>query len=116
MTPSGSVFQPSPALVRLLQAFVVAGAVALGAGNFFAPERIWAGALLAIYLLIGLALAGAVFVATHYTCGAAWSVAFRRVPEAMAAVLPAAAVLLVLLLATQGWLYPWARQTHRCTR
>jgi hypothetical protein len=110
MTPSASFFQPSPALVRLLQAFVAAGAVALGAGNFFAPERIWVGALLAAYLLVGLALAGAVFVATHYASGAAWSVAFRRVPEAMAAVLPAAAVLLILLLATQGRLYPWARQ------
>jgi hypothetical protein len=45
------------------------------------------------------------FVALQYVSGAAWSVAFRRVPEAMAAVIPVPAVGLVLILFATSGLY-----------
>jgi hypothetical protein len=85
----------------------VAGAVTLAAGTLLAPQRTWANLLLAGNYVLGLALAGLVFVALHYVCGATWSTAFRRVPEAMAALLPWAAAPFALILAASPWLYPW---------
>ncbi len=83
------------------------GAATLAAGAVLAPERAWANLLVASYYLIGLSLAGAVFVAIHYATGASWTTAFRRVPESMAAVLPWAALTLLPVLIAGPRLYPW---------
>jgi hypothetical protein len=52
-------------------------------------------------------LAGACFVAIHYTTGASWSVAIRRVPEAMAATLPLGLAMLAVLFVVRPQVYPW---------
>lgn len=109
MTPAMPAHTPSGRLTRALHVFLFAGLAAVAVGAAVTPVRVWANVLVALYLMVGFASAGAVFVATQYVVGASWSVAFRRVPEAMAAVLPAAAVLLAVVLATQSWLYPWTR-------
>jgi hypothetical protein len=100
------------ALRRLLQAMAAAGVVTLLAGALLEPQRTWANLLLAGSYVLGLSLAGLVFVALHYVCGASWSTAFRRVPEAMAALLPWAAAPFGLILAVSPWLYPWFESTH----
>jgi hypothetical protein len=64
--------------------------------------------LLASYYLLGLGLGGAVLVALFYVTGAGWSVALRRVPEAMIGLLPAAALGLSLVLLAYPSLYPWS--------
>lgn len=89
-----------------------AGAITLALGALLAPERTWANLLLASYYLLGLGLAGVLFVALQYVTGAGWSVAFRRVPEAMASTLPVAALTFVLVLIVSPWLYPWFRDLH----
>jgi hypothetical protein len=94
-------------LIRLLQALCALGAAVALAGLFLAPQRTWANLLLASYYLLGLGLAGAFFVALQYITGAGWSVAFRRVPEAMTAVLPYAAGLLAAVLLFRPSLYSW---------
>ena len=88
-----------------------AGILTLVAGAVLAPQRTWAHLLLAGNYILGISLAGLVFVALHYVCGASWSVAFRRVPEAMAGVLPWAAAPFVLILAVSPWLYPWFHES-----
>jgi hypothetical protein len=90
----------------------VAGVLTLVAGAVLAPQRASANLLLAALYVLGLALAGLVFVALQYVCGASWSVAFRRVPEAMAATLPWAAAPFALVLAVSPWLYPWFSELH----
>jgi len=62
--------------------------------------------LLVSYYLLSLGLGALVFVALQYVTGARWSVALRRVPEAMAAVLPVAALGLGGVFLARPSLYP----------
>ncbi|MBI3469968.1 MAG: hypothetical protein HY013_01260, partial [Candidatus Solibacter usitatus] len=89
--------------------FCIAGGVTAAAGMLLAPQREWANLLLAAYYLLGLGLAGAFFVALQYMTGAGWSAAFRRVPEAMTAVLPYGAAAIAIVLLFQPSLYSWTR-------
>ena len=70
-----------------LIALAVVGAITAGVGIGFAPDRLWASVLLVSYYIVGVGLAGLCFVAIHYTTGASWSVAIRRVAEALAGTL-----------------------------
>jgi hypothetical protein len=76
----------------LALALTLLGLAALGAGFYLMPERTWIDLLLTSQFLIGVAVGGLVLVALHYVTGARWSSALRRVPEAMTAALPVAAV------------------------
>ncbi|HWQ55736.1 MAG TPA: hypothetical protein VN442_18765 [Bryobacteraceae bacterium] len=97
----------SPAAIRFFRVLAAAGGLTFLAGTVLAPERAWASLLMAGYLLTGFGLAGVVFVATQYASGAGWSTAFRRVPEAMAAILPFGAAALTAVLLAYPSLYPW---------
>ena len=97
----------SPAASRFLKVLLLASVAAVGAGFFWQPSLTWAGLLMAGYLLTGFGLAGIVFVAIQYACGAGWSIAFRRVPEAMSMMLPAGAVVLAIVFLLHPSAYPW---------
>ena len=84
------------------------GAAALVAGLLQSPERAWLNLLLISYYLVSLGLGALVFVAIQYVTGAGWSVALRRVPEAMAAILPVAVLGLGVVFLVRPSLYPWA--------
>jgi hypothetical protein len=92
---------------RLPRACALAGGVVLLAGAILAPQRAWANLLLVSYFLAGIGLAGIFFVALQYACGAGWSVALRRVPESMSAVLPFGAAGLAAVFLFGASLYPW---------
>jgi hypothetical protein len=94
-------------VVRLLKALVAIGGVTFFAGLFLAPRRIWPDLLMASYFLLELSLAGIFFVALHYVTGASWNVALRRIPEAMAVVLPVGAAGMAAVLLLHPGLYPW---------
>jgi hypothetical protein len=87
------------------------GGLTAVAGAFMAPARMWASWLLVAYYALGLGLAGLCFVAIHYTSGSSWSVAIRRVPEALAGTLPFAIVLLAILFIVHPQLYGWTADT-----
>jgi hypothetical protein len=97
----------SPAALRFLRVLALAGAATFLAGLAFAPGRAWTTLLMAGYLLTGFGLAGVVFVAMQYACGAGWSTAFRRVPEAMVAILPLGAGVLAIALVGHPSTYVW---------
>jgi hypothetical protein len=97
-----------PAAFKAFAALAIVGAAAAALGLVMAPERMWAGWLLASYFVTGLALAGLLFVAIHYASGATWGVAIRRVPEALASTLPFCLALLAILFLAHPQLYPWA--------
>jgi hypothetical protein len=90
-----------------LLALAALGAAAAAAGAVRQPDRVLAGALLVSQYAMGLGLAGLCFVAIHYTTGASWSVAIRRVPEALAVTLPLSTLLLLVVFATRPQLYAW---------
>jgi len=78
---------------------------AVGAGA--APERLWASLLLVGYCIVGVGLAGLCFVAIHYAAGATWSVAVRRVAEALAGTLLLGLILLAIVFVARPQIYPW---------
>jgi hypothetical protein len=93
---------------HLTYALVAVGVAAAACGLAVNPERTWPNLLLDTFYLLSLGLAGAFFVAIQHLSGAGWCAGLRRVPEAMTATLPAAALLMPLLFF--GWpsLYPWS--------
>src|SRR3982075_1783215 len=83
MSPPASMRVELTSTERLtLTTLAVLGAMDVAAGVVLAPDRMWAGLLLVSYYALGLALSALCFVAIHYTTGASWSVAVRRVAEA----------------------------------
>ncbi len=101
-------FRPPPGVLVLSGGLAVVGGAALAAGLLRSPERAWLDLLLVSYFLLSLGLGGLVFIAIQYVTGAGWSVALRRVPEAMVAILPVAAVGLGAVFLARPSLYPWA--------
>jgi hypothetical protein len=99
--------RPPWGVIGLCVGLVLLGGAALAAGMSQAPERLWFDLLLDSYYLLSLGLGALVFVAVQYVTSAGWSVGLRRVPEAMAAILPVAAVGLVAVLLARPSLYPW---------
>lgn len=83
------------------------GAIAVVTGLVFAPQRVWASVLLTSQYLAGLSLAGVFLVAVLYVSGAGWGVAIRRVPEALASLLPLGLIGTALVLLGGRALYPW---------
>ncbi|TAN06903.1 MAG: hypothetical protein EPN45_08880, partial [Rhizobiaceae bacterium] len=100
-------------MMRFLKLLALLGAAAVLLGMVLQPALTWTAVLMAGYLLTGFGLAGIVFVAIQYVCGAGWSIAFRRVPEAMSGILPVGAAVLVVVFLFHPSAYPWtARPPH----
>jgi len=88
---------------------IATAALAAIVGLRLAPERTWAALLLGSLYLLFACLAGTLFISIHYLAGAGWWLVLRRVPEAMMAGLPIAAIALALtLFLGRSLLYPWA--------
>ena len=105
-------FKPGPKLIQRMQTLAGIGGVTFAVGLYFAPQRTWLNLLLISYYLLGLAMAGAVWVTLQYVSGAHWSTAWRRVPEAMAGLLPQAALGILAILIIRPSLYPWISGLH----
>lgn len=93
--------------LRLFRLLMAIGALTLLAGLACGDSRFWAALLLASVMLVGLGLAGAISIAVEYLSGAGWSVACRRVPEAMTAFLPWGGLGVLAALILHPTLYPW---------
>jgi len=86
----------------------VAGLVLFLGGALLAPERLAASLLLYGYLLFGIAVGSLYFLAMHAAARAGWATVFKRIPEALTSLLPAAFLLLLAAFLSGGArLYPW---------
>src|SRR3989304_1162904 len=90
--------------------------VLIGAGAFFAaivsdPQRAWYSFLLNYFYFLCLSLAGLFFTALQHATRSTWSVTVRRVAEGVAAYLPVAALLSILLIVGAKYLYSWTFPT-----
>jgi len=92
----------------LLPAVLIPALAIVLLGIVVAPERTWPNVLLAATYVVGLGLAGMLFLSFHYLTTAGWSVCVKRVAEAMASTLPLAAVLILFCFGGIGVLYEWS--------
>lgn len=109
---AGSDFNVSLYSKVALKRLAIAGALVLACGLAFTPLRIWSNLLVGSFYLLTTALGGALFVALTYVTGGGWHVAFRRIPEAMAMVLPAAGVAMLVVLSVRMSQYGWHHDWH----
>src|SRR5712691_5376345 len=109
MTAASSV-SLAPSARAILGGLAAIGLIVAAAGAAFAPDRMWASWLLVAYYGVGLGLAGLCFVAIHYATGSTWSVAIRRVPEALAGTLPFSIAMLATLFVVHPQLYGWTTE------
>jgi hypothetical protein len=94
-------------LVRVFQILSGIGVFTVLLGLWWDPLRTWGNLLLNSFLMLSMGLAGAVFVALLYVSRAGWGVALRRVPEALARLIPYAGAGLLLVLLCGHSVYPW---------
>lgn len=94
--------------IRSLLAVIAAGVVVVLAGVVVAPERTWPNVLLSAYYLLGLGLAGTLFIAFLYITNAGWGAAIKRVPEAISANVYSGGLLMLVILLGIHYLYEWS--------
>jgi hypothetical protein len=105
MTSSGLVV--TRAMVRVPIALIALGAAAFVLGLILDAERAWLNLLIDGFYVMSLGVSAIFFVTTQRLSSARWSAPIRRIPEAVMLVLPAAAVLMVVLWFGIPSLYPW---------
>jgi len=86
------------------------GVVSFALGFIFDSERTWANYLLNNYYFVSLAVGAAFFGAIQYITQSGWSAMFKRVPEAMVAYLPFAAVFFLIMFFGMHSLFEWTHQ------
>lgn len=79
-------------------------------GFIFDSKRTWANYLLNNYYFLSLAIGAAFFCAIQYISQAGWSAAFKRIPEAMAAYIPFAAVFFLILFFGMHSIFEWTHE------
>jgi hypothetical protein len=96
-------------LTLALRAGATLGLVTLVIGVASVPERAWPNYLISLWYATGIGLGAGFFIATQYVTNAGWSVAIRRVPEALTSILPVAGVAAIGLVWGIPWIYEWGR-------
>ncbi len=89
---------------------IAVGVISFVIGFFTDPVRAWANYLLNNFYFVSLAVGAAFFMSIQYISQAGWSAAFKRIPEAMAAYIPFAAVLFLFLVFGVHYLYEWSHE------
>jgi hypothetical protein len=95
------------AMQRVPVVLIAIGVVAFVLGLVQAPRRAWLNLLVDGFYVMSLGVSAIFFVTTQRLSSARWSAPIRRIPEAFMQVLPAAAVLMVVLWFGFETLYPW---------
>lgn len=103
---SSPTFSPPRETLYIFKVLASFGGATFLLGLILAPQRLWGSVLLNSYYLLGLALGGMFLIAVLYLTSASWGVALRRIPEAMAGLLPIAAIGIGLVLVLRPSLYP----------
>ena len=101
-------FEASRRGVRAALALVVVGAAVAVYGLIADPARTWLSLLVDSFYVLSLGVAAVFFFATQRLTSARWSRPIRRVPEAFMALLPVAAILMIILWFGRHAIFPWA--------
>lgn len=85
----------------------VIGAVTIIGGVWIQPQLTWASILMVSFLMVSLALSGVLMIALQYLTGAGWSIALRRISEALSGLLIPGLIGIAAVLLIRPSLYPW---------
>ncbi len=94
---------------------IAIGVISLTVAFLTDPVRGWANYLLNNFYFVSLAVGASFFIGIQYITQSGWSAAFKRIPEAMSAYLPFAAVLFIVLLFGVHSLYEWSHEEALAT-
>jgi hypothetical protein len=94
----------------ITSALILLGAITFILGLLSDPVRTWANYLIVNYYFLSLSAGGAFFLVIQTISQSGWSSAFKRVPEAMMAYIPFAAVLFMLMYFGIHDLYHWSHE------
>lgn len=111
MTSPDVRFEMPPPFARFAYVLICLGICGFFIGLATTPDASWTNLLLVGFLGVGFGLAGGLLMAFQYLTAAGWSVALRRVPEAMASLVAAGGLLVLIALAAYPELYPWTSET-----
>jgi len=89
---------------------IAIGVVSFALGFAFDAKRTWANYLLNNYYFLSLAIGAAFFGAIQYITQSGWSAAFKRIPEAIVAYIPFAAVFFLLLMFGMHSIFEWTHE------
>lgn len=96
---------------KLLTYILIAiGVLSFALGFAFDAKRTWANYLLNNYYFVSIAIGAAFFGAIQYITQSGWSAMFKRVPEAMAAYIPFAAVFFLIMYFGMHSIFEWTHQ------
>lgn len=106
-------YEMSAGAKRWAMILLAIGILSIGYGFLSGhAERTFANLLLNSYYITGLCLAGLFFVAIQYVANAGWATALVRIPSAFSAVLPWAAIILIIVafsgISTHNLYHHWA--------
>ncbi|TKG91171.1 quinol:cytochrome C oxidoreductase [Puteibacter caeruleilacunae] len=97
-------------LKMLCIALMVVGVITFVAGFLINPDKTWANYLLNNFYFVSLSIGALFFLLIQYIANAGWSAVFKRVPHAMGAYLPIAAVFFILLYFGMHSIYHWTHE------
>jgi hypothetical protein len=84
------------------------GFIALAYGFLTDTHRTWANVLMDNYYFLSLALGAAFFFSLQYITQSGWSAMFRRIPEAIMAYIPYAAIIMLIMYFGLHDIYHWS--------
>lgn len=84
------------------------GVIGLVYGFLTDTQRTWANLLMDNYYFLSLALGAAFFFSLQYITQSGWSAMFRRIPEALMAYIPYAAIIMLVMFFGLHDLYQWS--------
>ncbi len=100
-----------PKTFRIITLILISiGALTFLFGILSDSLRTWANYLIVNYYFLSLSLGAAFFLAIQSISQSGWSAAFKRVPEAMTAYIPFAAVFFLLIYFGVHHLYGWSHR------
>jgi uncharacterized membrane protein len=86
------------------------GVIGLAYGFLTDTHRTWANLLMNNYYFLSLAIGAAFFFSLQYITQSGWSAMFRRIPEALMAYIPYAAIVMLVMFFGLHDIYHWSHE------
>ncbi len=104
-----ATYKPSQSIKIATALMLAVGIAAVVVGFTTDPSRTWANLLLNNMFFLTISIGALMFYSLQYITQSSWSAMFQRIPLALGAFLPVAAILMLLLYFGLPDIYKWAQ-------